>query len=384
MIIQSEKQLKELKNFQPKSCLVTSLYLNTDGSKYSKKEIEVIFKDIVKAKKAELEGKKEFNDVLEDIRKIEQYISQNLDIAKNKGIVIFSCVKENFWQVYELMVPPQNLLVIDKNPYVRPLSLIMMKLRKICTVLFDHRKARIFKIFGNEIALMDEIYSETPKRIKLAGYHGFDESRVTEQQENKIIEHYKKISDKLLEIYQNEKFDLLFVSGRQQDINLFVEQLHPYLKKVYSGAFNLPIDAKESDILRKSLDHEKQLEVEKERSVIEQIKTHAHSKTSEMAVLGIKDTIRALNEANVNKLVFKIDFSYSGKYCQSCNFLALKEDKCPRCGENLVRVQNIIFKVIDVAIEKKAEVYPIFYSTDLNAEGVGALLRHKGVTKTTV
>lgn len=384
MTIQSEKQLRELENFQPKSCLVTSLYLNTDGSKYSKKEIEVIFKDIVKAKKAELEEKKEFDDVLEDIRKIEQYISQNLDIAKHKGLVIFSCAKENFWQVYELMVPPPNLLVIDKNPYVRPLFLMMLKLRKICTVLFDHRKAKIFKIYGNEIALVDEIYSETPKRIKLAGYHGFDESRVTEQQENKIIEHYRKISDKLLEFYQNEKFDLLFISGRQQDINSFVEQLHPYLKKVYSGSFNLPIDAKESDILRKSLELEKQLEMEKERSIIEQIKTHAHSKTSEMAVVGIKDTIRALNEANVNKLIFNIDFSYSGKYCQSCNFLALKEDKCPKCGENLVRVQNIIFKVIDVAIEKKAEVYPIFYSTDLNAEGVGALLRHKGVMKTTV
>lgn len=384
MIIRSEKQLKELKNFQPKSCLVTSLYLNTDGSKYSKKEIEVMFKDLVKVKKIEIEEKKEFNDVLEDIKKIEQYISQNLDIAKNKGIVIFSCSKEKFWQVYELTVPPPNLFVVDKNPYVRPLLLIMLKLHKICTVLFDHRKARILKIFGNEITLIDEVYSETPKRIKLAGYQGFDESRVTEYQENKIIEHYKKISDRLFEIYQDEKFDFLFVSGRQQDINLFVEQLHPYLKKIYSGSFNLPIDAKESDILRKSLELERELEIGKERNVIEQIKTHAHSKTSDMAVLGVKDTIRALNEANVSKLVFNIDFSYSGKYCRSCNFLALKESKCPRCGENLIRVQNIIFKIIDVAIERKAEVYPIFYLTDLNAEGIGALLRHRGITKTTV
>ncbi len=384
MVVRSEKQFDELKNFQPKSCLVTSLYLNTDGSRYSKKEIEVIFKDLIREKKSEFEKNKEFSNVLEDIKKMEVYISQNLDIVKNKGIAIFSCSRENFWQVYELPVSPPNLFTIDKNPYIRPLLLIMLKLRRICTLIFDHRKAKIFKIFGNEIALNAEIYNETPKKIKVAGYHGFDESRVSEYQENKIIEHYRKISDKLFEIYRSENFDLLFIGGKPQDINLFVEQLHPYLKKIYSGSFNLPIDAKEVDILRKSLELERKIEMEREKSIIEQIKTHSYSKTSEMAVIGIKDTIRALNEANVSKLVLNIDFSYSGKYCQSCDFLALKEDKCPNCGANLVRTSNIIFKIIDVAMEKNAEVYPIFYSTDLNQEGIGALLRHKGVSKMTI
>ncbi len=96
MQIKSEKQLKELKNYQPKSCLVSSLYLNTDGSKFSKKEVEVIFKDLVKEKKLEAT-----DDVLQDIKKMELYITQNLDIVKTKGIAIFSCSKENFWQVYE-------------------------------------------------------------------------------------------------------------------------------------------------------------------------------------------------------------------------------------------------------------------------------------------
>lgn len=379
MIINSEKQLKELKIYQPKGCLVSSLYLNTDGSKFSKKEIEVIFKDLVKEKKAEAT-----EDVLQDIRKMEQYISQNLDIVRTKGIVIFSCSKENFWQVYELNVAPPNLFVVDKNPYIRPLLIITSKLHKIYTVIFDHRKAKIFKIFGNEIILKEEIYDETPKKIKIAGYHGFDESRVTEYQENKIIEHYKKIVNRLLEFYQSEKFDILFVGAKQQDVNLFVEQLHPYLEKVYSGSFNLPIDAKESDVLRKTLELGMKLEIEKEKKIVEQIKTHAHSKTSEMAVIGIKDTIRALNESNVSKLIFNLNFSYSGKYCESCNYLALKEDKCPNCGANLLRVPNIIFKVIDVAVEKNAEIYPIFYSDALNQEGIGAMLRHKGITKTTI
>ncbi|MCX7762531.1 MAG: hypothetical protein N2252_06790 [Candidatus Kryptonium sp.] len=379
MIIKSEKQLKELKNYQPKSCLVSSLYLNTDGSKFSKKEIEVIFKDLVKEKKIEVT-----EDVLNDIKKMEQYISQNLDIVKTKGIVIFSCSKEDFWQVYELSVSPPNLFVIDKTPYIRPLLVITSKLRKICTTIFDHRKAKIYEIFGNEIILKEEIYDETPKRIKVAGYHGFDESRVTEYQENKIIEHFKKIGDRLLEIYQNEKFESLFIGAKQQDVNLFVERLHPYLKKIYGGSFNLPIDAKESDVLRKTLELEMKLEIEREKNIIDQIKTHAHSKTSGMAVIGIKDTIRALNESNVNKLVFNLNFSYSGKYCPSCNYLALKEDKCPNCGVNFVRVPNIIFKVIDVAVEKNAEIYPIFYSDDLNQEGIGAILRHKGIMKTTI
>ncbi|MEN3038833.1 MAG: hypothetical protein ABDI07_06745 [Candidatus Kryptonium sp.] len=379
MIIKSEKQLKELKNYQPKSCLVSSLYLNTDGSKFSKKEIEVIFKDLVKEKKIEAT-----EDILNDIKKIEQYISQNLDIVKTKGIAIFSCSKENFWQVYELSVSPPNLFVIDKTPYIRPLLVITSKLRKICTIIFDHRKAKIYEVFGNEIVLREEIYDETPKRIKIAGYHGFDESRVTEYQENKIIEHFKKIVNRLLEIHQNEKFESLLIGAKQQDVNLFVDQLHPYLKKIYSGSFNLPVDAKESDVLRKTLELEMKLEIEREKNLIDQIKTHAHSKTSGMAVIGIKDTIRALNESNVNKLVFNFNFSYSGKYCPSCNYLALKEDKCPNCGANLQRVPNIIFKIIDVAVEKNAEIYPIFYSDELNREGIGAILRHKGIMKTTI
>ncbi|CUU02845.1 Peptide chain release factor 1 (eRF1) [Candidatus Thermokryptus mobilis] len=384
MLINLEKRLKELKNYKPQNCFVSSLYLNTDGSKFSKKQIEVIFKDLIKEKKIELENEKEFKDVLEDIKKMENYISQNLDIVKNKGLAIFSCAKEKFWQVYELTVSPPNLFMIDRSPYIRPLLLITSRNHKICTTIFDHRKAKIFTILGNEITLTSEIYNETPKKIKIAGYHGFDESRVTEYKENKIIEHYKKISEKLLEIYQSEKFDLLLIGGKQEDINLFVEQLHPYLKKIYRGSFNLPIDAKDSDILRKSLELEIKLQIQEEEKVIDQIKTHARSKTSEMAVIGIKDTIRALNESNVSKLVFNLDFSYSGKYCPSCNYLALKDDKCPRCGVNLIRTQNIMLKIIDVASETNIEIYPIFYSKELNQEGVGAILRHKGVTKTTI
>lgn len=379
MIFDSEKRLKELKSYQPKSCLVSSLYLNTDGSKFSKKEIEIIFKDLVKEKKNQSD-----EEILQDIGKMEQYISQNLDILKTKGLAIFSCSKENFWQVYELNVSPPNLFVVDKGPYIRPLLIITSKLHRIYTVVFDHRKGKIFKIFGNEITLEKEIYDETPKKIKVAGYHGFDESRVAEYQENKIVEHYKKIASSLFDVYQSQRFDLLFVGAKQQDVNLFVEQLHPYLRKVYGGSFNLPVDAKESDVLRKSLELETNLEIERENSIIDQIKTHAHSKTSEMAVIGIKDTIRALNESNASKLVFNINFSYAGKYCQSCNYLALKEDKCPKCGVNLIRVPNIIFKIIDVAIEKNTEIYPIFYSDALNQEGIGALLRHKGVLKTTI
>ncbi len=231
--------------------------------------------------------------------------------------------------------------------------------------------------------MKEEIYGETPKKIKIAGYRGYDESRVAEHQINKIMEHYKKIADKLLELYQAENFDVLFIGAKPQDINLFVERLHPYLKKTYGGSFNLPIDAKESDILRKSLELQMKLEIEKEKEIIEQLETHANSETSRMAVVGIKDTIRALNEANVNKLVFNLDFTYAGKYCPSCSYLALKEDKCPKCGTNLIRESNIIFKLIDVAVEKGAEIYPIFYSNTLN-QGIGAMLRHKGIMKTTI
>ena len=378
------KQIEKLKEFKPEDdTFVVSVYLNTDGQRYSKKEVEVMFKDMVKVWRAGSDEEK-FKAVEDDIRKIEIYLSQNLDIVKSKGVALFSCVKKDLWQVYNFMVSPANEFVVDNVPYLRPLLVITSKYHRICTVVFDHRKARIFEIFMGDINLKAEIYNETPKKVKVGGYKGYEQTRIAEHKAKKIAEHYKRIADKIFEVYQKDKFDWLVVGGRSEDINQFVKELHPYLKKIHKGSLNIPIDATEADVLRRTLAFEAEVESEDEKEVVEKLLTHSHSETSRMAVVGIKDVMRAINEANVDKVVFTLDFNYAGKYCPNCSFLALKEDRCPVCGAHLVRLNNIVMKLIEIAISKGARIYPVFTPGLLNREGIGAFLRHKGITKTQI
>ena len=92
---------------------------------------------------------------------------------------------------------------------------------------------------------------------------------------------------------------------------------------------------------------------------------------------GPEDTIEALNERRVEKLLLEPGFDRRAFRCRSCGLLMLaSESRCPADGAELEEVEHLREAAVEAALAQDAEVMVVGHYPDLGPfQGIGALLR---------
>jgi peptide chain release factor subunit 1 len=97
-----------------------------------------------------------------------------------------------------------------------------------------------------------------------------------------------------------------------------------------------------------------------------------------LAIAGLKDTLRSLNQGGVHTLMITRHYSKSGKTCPKCNFLYVDEIRCPSCQRKTQPLFDVIDEAVEAAMDKKAQVKHLDPPSKLSRYGdIGALLRYK-------
>ncbi|MFB0547260.1 MAG: hypothetical protein ACETWB_10155, partial [Anaerolineae bacterium] len=109
----TERELQELVDFESEEGTVLSLYLNVDPTQRSKDEYKLTLRGLLK----EVADKASPQDVAE----IERYFDFEYD-WQGKGVALFSCLQDDFWQAYPLAVPVENQVFVSQKPYIKPLT----------------------------------------------------------------------------------------------------------------------------------------------------------------------------------------------------------------------------------------------------------------------
>jgi peptide subunit release factor 1 (eRF1) len=97
-------------------------------------------------------------------------------------------------------------------------------------------------------------------------------------------------------------------------------------------------------------------------------------------VLGLEETLEALMEQRIDKMVLIAEFERTGGECGRCHYVSATEvDRCPLCGSDFQSVANIADVAVERVILAGAGVDFIFEGPAhdlLSANGgIGALLR---------
>ena len=95
----SEKDLQELIGFHSEESPVLSLYLDVDPTKRTTDEYKLVLRGLLKETSGQARRK--------DVGAVERYFDHEYD-WQGKGVVLFSCLKQDFWRVYPLAVPVEN------------------------------------------------------------------------------------------------------------------------------------------------------------------------------------------------------------------------------------------------------------------------------------
>lgn len=376
----SRQQVEDLSKFKSEDFLTTSFYLNSDKSQMRKKEIVLSLKNLLNQSKSQIEqmdaDKKKRDSLYKDLKKIDRFCSQNLSSNNFSGLAVFSCSSQDFWQFFNLPSPPRNRIVFDRNPYVRPLSAILDEHHRIFALTLDRKEAKWYDIFMGEITLLDSHKEDVPSKVKEGGWEGYESKRIERHVATHLHDNLKKIAQTTFKLFKQNHFDWIFLGCREKYCSDFQALLHPYIKGKIKGRLKAMPGDPETTLLKESLELEKKLKKQEEVEIVPMLISELEK--GGRATSGLKQTLKSLNQSEVQTLVVTRHFSQPGRKCPRCHFLFVDELKCPSCQRKTDKMLDIIDEAVEAAMDKNCQVKHVTSPSKLNRYGkIGAFLRYK-------
>ncbi|MCC6544264.1 MAG: hypothetical protein IT392_07145 [Nitrospirae bacterium] len=371
----TREELTRLNTVKGNGELFTTVYLNVNPVTNTKGEYFVTYRNLVKSEVDKLSNTDQ-KVVKEDVKKIETYLKSAKTEFK-KSLVIISSTQLDMWEIYHLSVPLKNQVVIDKTPYLKPLTSIMEQNRSYAVALVDRVHARLFNIQLGEIAEYAELLTpDIPGKHKKGGWQGRNENRFRRHIDQHIHFHLRDVVTKLEGLLVKGEVSHIIIGGSEESLLLFTKMLSQPITAKTAGTFTADMHAGNDEILEKSMQIIRGVEKTGEEGLVEELVTRASKNGS--AAAGLEDVLSQMQKGNIHHLVYLAGFSSSGYKCQSCDFLTIQDLKtCPFCNTALENVEHLIDFTIQKAIDMGSQISAIAENRQLQEVGnIGALLRY--------
>lgn len=390
------EQMEQLRSFESPTFPVVSLYLDTDPTRVEKRGYIIAAKDILKELERQLQDRAKRKAFQEDVASIIYFLESETN-PNAKGLAIFSCKAQGFWQVYRLPVSVANKGHLGPRPYLPPLLDVLDEYERYAVVLLDKEKVKLFTVFLGEIEERQLEADMMPKKHKQGGWSevGYQRAKpgvnrpqgaggmgsfghdVQAHHDAHVQWHIKHVIDLLSRELNHHRFDRLVVGGTEEALSEFNRLSPPELRERIVGTFSAEMFASAVDILRETMAIEERVEREKELQLVNSL-VEATLKGSN-GVLGIDDTLMALQEGRIYRLVVNFGLDVPGYRCEGCGYLsAVRTESCPVCGSPMQPVDDIVALAVQTARDRAAEVEFVrgpAAEVLKNYGGVGAVLR---------
>ena len=231
--------------------------------------------------------------------------------------------------------PLEYEFTIADRPALRQLARLDADYTNALVVLEAHR-ARVCEVVLGEFMAETAFASGAPS----APTDGW--GRVRHQREIRAHpeRHYREVSEALCAYLAQWPATLVILSGQQEALTCFQRFLLPCVQQQIGGAVRLDPGETHDRILQIAdetlREHDRKEDWESVRLLI-----HAATRGG-LAVLGLQDTLVAVNAGLVHKLVMQRDFRRPGWRCLICDNIGREEappSQCPICSGRVIAVE---------------------------------------------
>lgn len=364
----SETNLRELLDFSA-TAPVLSVYLNTEPSEGNADAYRLRLRSMLKDV-----------NLPQDVAAIERYFQHEYNWA-GKGVAVFSCAPQGFFRAYSLALPVNNLVHVGPRPSVRPLADLFDNYGGYGVALIDKQGARLFFFHLGELREQNGVLGEEVRKVKhgsassVTGQRGGMAGKTTHEDEL-VDRNIKETVDFAVRFFEEKHVRRILIGGTDENAAQFRSHLPKAWQSLVVGAFAMPMTASNTEVLAKTLQVGRDAEAQREAQIISGMVASAAGQSG--AVVGLKDTLDAVNNSRVQRLLLAEGYSQSGYHCPACGLLVAKSAAaCPNCGATLAPALDIVDLAVSAVLRTGGDVEVIHKNDELEQHGrIGALLRY--------
>jgi peptide subunit release factor 1 (eRF1) len=377
----TRQQIDQLLAFKNGRFLITSCYLNLDRSKMPVQMLKIRIKDLLQSARHELQAKagshEQRESLREDFEQIEKYVMAEISNGQHKALAMFSCAGEKFWQAFGLPRMVRNILIADRESYLRPLVAILEEQHRYCVVLVDRVHAQIFEAYMGQIQARTELLGEVPRRVREGGFGGREERNFERRHDAEVRQHFEQVAGETFSLFKQQGFDRLILGGHRDVLSEFKQHLHPYLRQRWAGDFLAePGKTTLPEVLANARAVEERLDWEKELKLADELVRKAEA--GQLAVSGMDATLNALARGEAQMMLVEDGFEQPGYICRQCHYVSTEQRTCPACLQVTEPCADVVDEAVALAMTKNCRVAHVQSATALrNAGRIGALLRYQ-------
>jgi peptide chain release factor subunit 1 len=372
----SYDDIRQLQQYpsSPDSCIL-SLYVNIDQSNAANlnrgfiTEIENLFRRMGEDK---LNHRERFEA---EAARVLGFLSDYS--ARGKGLVIFSDSKQDFWWQRDLQVEVPTGGRWSQMPWVRPLLEVLEDHDTFAVVLIDKQRARVLTVDAGGMQQHAEVLSDVPNKHATTGTdHIMSQTQMQRDHAEHVKAHVHRVIDELTGVLDRLNLSRIVIGGPVEATSLLTNELPKRFEQMIIGTIAVPLDANYERLSNELRKVQQQSEGEDEARMVESLITAAMK--GDRAVLGISDTLAAIQQQRVYRLIVTRDYHIEGKECNACHVLVVGTDvTCAFCGGDLQPAPDLINRASHRVIEQagKVQIVSGLAADKLAGTGLGAVLR---------
>ncbi len=369
----AERTLRRLARFRAVRAGVLSLYLTFGPAVQGKRDIRAAVDRAFDHLSESHLTERQRAGLKRERMSVHRFFGRRFKVSA-RSIILFACEPRGLWELFQLQVPSLSIARFTDRPAISQLASILDEQERYGVLILDKVRARLLSVYLGEVE--DEITLKSRYSGKTA-VGGWSQARYERRREGQLHTHVMKAIDALAREQRRRGFDRILMCGPDEALAALIGALPRGLRSRVSGTFSCELSASDQTVLKRT----RKLMETAERDAEETIVGHllAAAKSGGQATIGWEETLPALFEGRVHKLVLVDRLRKRGRNCPGGHVAAGRARVCSRCQEPVGTSHDLTEAAVGAALDTQANVEMVRGSAaqQLRREGgIGAILRY--------
>jgi peptide chain release factor subunit 1 len=375
----SREELRELAQFRFQNgdnCAVSFYFQPRPPRNKAHREEIIEAKDLVRNGLREVNGNGSDECAKTDLNRV-LALAQELPSDRPRAKAVFAYGKANFWREFDLPPDlPQSQLFVSQRFHLKPLASIFGAQSKLCVVLLDRQKARLFALRADELVEMDSLFHRLPGKVG-SDRHTFKDDHMERKIADEAMHHYKQIAARLKDQAEAGVWEKLIVGCHDSSWSEFEPHLHNYVRERLLGRFSIDVASATCEQVRElavRIFHES-LNCRRHELVHQAVSL---ARGHRCGVTGLRRVLRALELGEVQTLLMGENYIGQAVECTKCGHLDSHIVRyCSVCGSSTRKIDDVSEGIIPLAIRRDVELLYLDDPELDSAGNIAALLRYR-------